>query len=407
MTHMIEIIKVEVEDYGIFHSLAHNGKLMIEANRFLLWKKDHGGRGGQKLATGSQRQYAYHLKFLFDTIAQSPTPKKWYELTIKDLIHIRDQMDQGEDGLNRGLINIRTQLWAEFFFWCRKNGYSHNMHIKTLKAKSYNYNDDDFLAHTKKEAYIVRTELWLPIVNNPRVFRNLSQTTWKQLRKVLRDIDPVYEAVAVVMINTGLRINGALQLNKTSFLPYPELDPEEELEFKYIPKGQKDTKIKYSCIFPIDTWGWLHENIITERQKRAKLHKKKFREPTQSMFIKKTGMPVKDFDVWDAFDEASKKLGVKIIPHMLRHTFATWTVMIWAEQEGVRPTSESFYKSIHDMLALQLGHKNISTTKKYCRTASHLEFKKIMPKVTEKALNKLHIRRSFNSLRMLGFDTGL
>ncbi len=404
---MIEIIKVEAKKYGSFHALALNGKLIKEANRFLHWKKDRAGRGGQKLATGSLRQYAYHLKYLFDTILQSPTPKKWFELTVEDLIIIRDQMDQGEDALDRGLINIRTQIWAEFFFWCRKNGYDHDMHIKIIKMRSYNYKDDNFFAHTKKEEYIVRTELWLPEVDNSRVFRTLSQTTWKKLRKELRDIDPVYEAVAIVMINTGLRINGALQLNKTSFLPYPELDPEEELDFSYIPKGQKDTKRKYTCIFPIDTWGWLHNNIMSERKTRAKLHKKKFRKPTHSMFLKKTGTPVQDFDVWKAFDTASKKLNIKITPHMLRHTFATWIVMIWAEQEGVRPTSESFYKSIHDMLAEQLGHKNISTTKKYCRTASMLPFKKLMPKIAEKALNKLHVRRSFNTLHALGFDAGI
>jgi len=404
---MIEIIKIYDDNYGDFHTLAHNGKLISEANRFLIWKKDHGGRGGQKLSTGSQRQYAYHMKYLFDTIMNSPSPKHWHELTIKDLISIRNQMDQGQNSLDRGVINIRTQLWAEFFFWCRKNGYDHNMHIKTMKVETYNYTDDDFLAHTNKDKYIGRTELWLPPVDKTRVFRIISQSTWHKLRRELHKVDPVYEAVAIVMINTGLRINGALQLNKTSFLPYPTLDPKVELDFQYIPKGQFDTKRKISCVFAIDTWRWLHENIMTERQKRAKLYKKKFRQPTQKMFIKETGKPVKDFDVWQAFDKASKKIGVKITPHMLRHTFATWTVMIWAEQEGIRPTSESFYKSIHDMLADQLGHKNISTTKKYCRTASMLEFKKIMPKVSEKALNKLHIRRSYNTLHTLGFDAGL
>ena len=404
---MVEVIKIQDEKYGTFHALADKGKLLIEANRFLIWKKDHGGRGGQKLSTSSQRQYAYHLKYLFDIILQSNPPKHWSELTIQDLKSIRDQMDQGEDSLDRGVINIRTNLWAEFYFWCRQNGYDHNMHIKTLKKKSFRYSDDDFLAHTPNDSHITRTELWLPPSDNSRVYRVVSQTTWKKLRKELRNIDPVYEAIAIVMINTGLRINGALQLNKTSFLPYPELNPNEELDFHYIPKGQMDSKIKYSCVFPIDTWAWLHKNIMTDRQKRAKLYKRKNKTITQKMFLKRTGMPVKDFDVWKAFEEASEKLKIKITPHMLRHTFATWTVMVWAEQEGVRPTTESFYKNIHDMLADQLGHKHISTTKKYCRTASMLAFKKLMPKVTEKALNKLHIRKAFNTLDALGFDAGL
>jgi len=404
---MVEIVKFKNKDDLEVYTLVHNGKLMEEANRFLIDKGAFGGRGGKKLASGSQRQYAYHMKYLFDIILKSTFHNQWTQLTINDLISIRNKMDQGENALNRGVINIRTQLWAEFFFWCRNNGYDHSMHIKSIKANGYNYNDDNFLVHTQKEKYITKTELWLPKVNNSKVFRTLSQTTWKKLRKELRNIDPVYEAIAMVMINTGLRINGAMQLNKTSFLPYPELDTNEELSFEYIPKGQKDTKLKYTCIFPIDTWGWLHDNIMRERKIRAKLHKKKFRKATHAMFLKKTGMPVKDFDVWKAFTTASEKVGEKLTPHMLRHTFATWTVMVWAEEEGIRPTSESFYKSIHDMLSEQLGHKNISTTKQYCRTASMLSFKKIMPKVADKGLNKLHLRRSFDALQTLGFDTGL
>jgi integrase len=125
------------------------------------------------------------------------------------------------------------------------------------------------------------------------------------------------------------------------------------------------------------------------------------------MFLKKTGEVVKDFDVWKAFRKASERLGKRIVPHMLRHTFATWVVMVWAEKEGIGPTSESFYKHIHDMLAEQLGHKRISTTKKYCRTASFLAFGKLMPKVTEKALGKPHVKRAFLSLKAHGFDTGL
>lgn len=402
---MIEVIQIHDKNYGKFHALAHDGKLLVEANRFLLWEKDHGGRGGRKLATGSQRQYAYHLKYLFDTIMQGPSPKKWDELTIEDLKFIRDQMDQGEDGLDRGLINIRTNLWAKFFFWCRKNGFDHDMHIKVIKIKSHGYSDDDFLSHAHKDEYITRTELWLPPIDNSKIFRTISQKTWLNLREELYLIDPVYEAIAIVMINTGLRISGALQLLKTSFLPYPELDPSEELTFNYIPKGQMDSKKTYNCTFPIDTWGWLHKNIMTERQKRAKLHKKKYRKATQHMFLKHTGQPVKNFDVWNAFKTASERLKIKITPHMLRHTFATWTVMVWAKQEGVTPTTETFYKSIHDELSQQLGHKQISTTKKYCKTASKLNFKKIMPKVTAIAMEKPHIKRSIETLSNYGFDT--
>ena len=403
----IEILGIHDQDYGVFHALALHGELLVEANRYLIWKKDHGGRGGRRLSTGSLRQYAYHLKYLFDIVLRSEPKRDWTELTIHDLISIRDRMDRGENSIDRGLINLRTAIWADFFFWCRNNGIDHDVHIKTLEVPSYWYADDDFLAHVPKESRIVRTELWLPPIDRSRVYRVLSRDTWKKLAEALREIDPVYEAVAVVMINTGLRINGALQLKKTSFLPYPELDPEIELDFDYVPKGQMDSGFTYKCVFPIDTWGWLHEKYMPVRRRRAKLHRKRYGSYTHAMFLKETGEVVKDFDVWKAFRKASEHLGKRIVPHMLRHTFATWTVMVWAEEEGVRPTTESFYKHIHDMLAEQLGHKRISTTKKYCRTASFLAFRKIMPKVTEKSLGKPHIERAFSSLKAYGFDTGL
>jgi len=85
--------------------------MLIESvNRFLIHKRQTSGRGGYKLSSSSQRQYTYHMKYLFDMIFKSSTPKEWFELTIKDLLFIRDQMDQGDDALDRGLINIRTQL---------------------------------------------------------------------------------------------------------------------------------------------------------------------------------------------------------------------------------------------------------------------------------------------------------
>lgn len=398
---MVEVVECKYHEYGSFYALAQDGRLLEAVNRFLLWKKDTGGRRGRKLSTGSQRQYAYHMKYLLDVILNNE--KEWNTISSHDIKTIRDQMDRGEDGLSRVIINIRTHLWSEFYLWCRDHGYDHNVHIKFIEMQDYINNDDDMLSYTRRDRRIKRTEFWLPALDKSRVFPIVSHTTWQKLRQALREIDPMYEAIAIVMITTGLRINGALQLKKTSFLPYPELDPYFDLDFRYIPKGEKDTKKKKTCIFPIDTWAYLHENIAHLRQQRAELFQKKHGKRPDEMFLKYTGSPVRDFDVWNAFKQVSNEIGVDVVPHMLRHTFATWTVLIWAEKEGIRPTTESFYKDIHDMLRDQLGHSQISTTKKYCKTASMYRFKKILPRVSAKAMEKTHIKQAYDKLFDLQF----
>lgn len=65
--------------------------------------------------------------------------------------------------------------------------------------------------------------------------------------------DIMYEAIAIVMITTGLRIDEVLQLKNITFPTSSILSNEESLEYSYVPKGEKSTGKKVSCIFPYET----------------------------------------------------------------------------------------------------------------------------------------------------------
>lgn len=122
------------------------------------------------------------------------------------------------------------------------------------------------------------------------------------------------------------------------------------------------------------------------------------------MFVDKQGNEIKAYQVQKVFREISKvPNSKKIVPHMLRHTYATWIVIEWAKKNKITTITESFYKDIHEMLSEQLNHKNISTTKKYCKTAARKKFSKTLPQINKKAYSKEYIKESFDYLIKEGY----
>lgn len=393
--------KLNLNFYGEFFTIFHHGKLLENVNRFLIWAKDNLGRQGKKLARSSQRQYCYHMKYLFDILEENDI--EWNKITRYEMRKIVNIMDSGIDGINRDLINTRSTLWCQFYNWCSQNNYYNEFRFNYTLSNAYINHDDDMLSYTKTNQILKKTEFHLPKLQEKRIYKTISPQDWVKLATELKKIDIVYEQIAFFMITTGLRINGALQLKKTSFLPPTELSQNDYLSFYYIPKGEFSTGRKIPCTIPFEVWENVSLNLKTIRLKRVKIFKQKYKKLPSSMFLTKTGNEVKDFDVWGAFRQASSNLGMKITSHMLRHTFATWMVLSWAESRGIKSISESFYKDIHDFLQDQLGHKNISTTKKYCKTATNYQLRKILPRVSAKAMGKEHIKNAYNMLNELLF----
>ena len=392
----IKITELTLNNYGPFFTLILDNKLFELINRYLLWKIQNSNRN-KMLSFSSQRIYAYDFYNFFKILYKFKLD--WNTLTSKNIRNIRDYLDQEKD-IDRNTINRKTYLWVEFYQWCKNNNIKVSYTPKYKKNKRDFNLDDDFFAHINYGSYGFINEFYLSPLKNSSMYKVLNENEFKKLQLQLRTEDIMYEAIAIVMVTTGLRIDEALQLRNITFPPSTFLSTEESLTFKYIPKGEKSSGKKVLCIFPFETWHYISTVIFKLRKKRLTSNNIK----TNYLFIDKSGKEIKAFHVQKVFREISNKNdNRKIVPHMLRHTYATWIVIEWAEKNGINNISESFYKDIHEMLSEQLNHKNISTTKKYCKTAARYRFSKVLPQVNKKAYSKDHIKESLDFLKKEGY----
>jgi integrase len=393
----IKITKLILDNYGPFFTLIFNNKLFEVINRYLLWKI-HNSNRNKPLAFSSQRLYAYDFYSFFKLLDKFKLD--WNTLTTKNIRNLRDYLDQEKD-IDRITINRKTYLWVEFYQWCKNNNIKVSYTPKYKKIKRNFNTDDNLFAHINYNSYGFVNEFYLSPLRNSSTYKVLNEDEFQKLKLQLRTKDIMYEAIAIVMITTGLRIDEVLQLRNITFPPSSILSNKEQLEYSYVPKGERSTGKKVSCIFPFETWHYISSVIFKLRKQRLISNNMKI----NYLFIDKSGKEIRSHHVQKVFREISNERDSrKIVPHMLRHTYATWIVIQWAKENKINNISESFYKDIHEMLSEQLNHKDISTTKKYCKTAAKFKFSKVLPQVNQKAYSKNHITESLNFLKKEGYE---
>ena len=393
----VTVEKLNLSNYGIFFTLILNNRLFEPLTRYFQWKIYNSSRSGM-LAFSSQRLYTYDFYNFFKLLRKFDY--KWDTITSKESRQIRNYLDQIKC-IDRKTINRKTYIWIEFYQWCQDNNIEVSVIPKYKKIKRKFDMDDNFLGHINIGTSCLINEFYLSPFRSESTYKVLTEDEFQKLRLHLRSVDIMYEAISIVMVTTGLRISEVLQLENTAFPPSMFLTDHNPLEYFYVPKGEKSSGKKVSCLFPYETWHYLSNVIFRVRKKRLDDNKLNY----NYMFVNAEGNEIKAHHVQKVFREiSSDDKNRKIVPHMLRHTYATWMVMQWAEENDINNISESFYKDIHEMLSEQLNHKNISTTKKYCKTAAKYKFSKILPQVNEKAYSKDHIKISLDFLKKEGYD---
>jgi integrase len=96
--------------------------------------------------------------------------------------------------------------------------------------------------------------------------------------------------------------------------------------------------------------------------------------PDDILWLTQTGAPVKPYMIEDTFRDT----GLKVHPHMLRHTGATHMLWNYCQLHKIEPhvrLATSFQKILQE----QLGHADLETTRKYVRTIDNLKVRETMP----------------------------
>jgi integrase len=377
-----------------------NGNIDILSTKFLIYEARYGGRHGSIGGKTSHAPKAFQIAELYRHL--NDMGLDWRTANEEDIKRIRNAMlcwdlndnlseeDYPYEPISRDSMNHKLNTWFKFYKYMEKINEPFDITLTTRKVKKYRHKR--LLDHLNKR-YSPNDEVdyidsWtLKVKPSPKshTYHALTRTEFSKLRKHLRDIDIVYEMIALLMVETGLRRAAALEAKENdlrSWLKHINAGKtiNDVIKCKYIPKGGDEP---YEYDLPIRTMSEINENYLMRifpqrqydyEQRCVRLDKE---IKNEVLWITKRGKEVKKHDINEAFDRASKLMGrtnKNITPHWLRHTFATWTIMDVAKVKGIPLENTGTTPNPLLLLALQqkLGHADAMTTMRYIATALKL-----------------------------------
>ena len=229
----------------------------------------------------------------------------------------------------RGDLNFRSAL--RFLARLRREGYSNrslNLVVQALRA------------YFRFEGLDEEAEKLKP----PKVPKSLPKAlTPEDVRKLLSVIPPTRRRdrlIVLLLYGAGLRVSELCNLKKS------DVDLDRGIITVRGGKGAKDRVVPISTTLAKEI-----KTYLKERDDSSEYLLVEVRRNAKDKLSPKT--------VWYLLNRYGKKAGVKVTPHMLRHSFATHML-----ERGV------------DIRAIQelLGHSNLSTTQIYTKvTVEHLK----------------------------------
>lgn len=375
-----------------------NDNIDIPSMEFFIYESRYGGRYSGILGKSSHKGIAFQIAELYRHLKDMGL--KWNEANESDITIIRNAMLCWDSNNNKDYknypyepikndsMNHKLNTWFKFYKYMDKISINNDMVLTTKKVKKFK--PKGMLDHINKRFdsdehdYL---DTWiLKVKPSPKflAYHALSKIEFAKLRHHLRNIDVAYEMLAVLMVETGLRINAALDTPESDFKGLLKLYASGKglndiAKRSYIAKGG-DIK-QYDL--PLRVMQEINDNYLMRIYHERKYSYEQrcerlgFEIRDKVVWISKRGKKIEKHDVWTAFEKVSILMGRtvnKITPHWLRHTFATWTIMdvadakcIPLENTGVTPNP-----LLISALQQKLGQANPMTTMIYIATALKL-----------------------------------
>lgn len=373
-------------------------ELDLPSSYFLIHEARYGGRHGNIAGSTSHRGRAIKISELYRNLNEMG--KTWRNAEESDIKMIRnfmlcwdanDALDEDyyeHEPISNDAMNQKLGVWFKFYRYMNQIDEPCRMKLST-KTVTVSL-PDHLLNHVDKTGYGNRkkmVEIWrLKVKSSPKrpTYHALTEDEYDALRRHLKEQDPVFAMIADLMVETGLRVSAALDVEVDSFRCYfvhlnNGMKMNECIKMKYTNKGGEEA----FCDLPLRAIYNIQYNYLASLYgERLVKHDHcsengKYEYNQKNMWLLKNGKVVNYDDIRKAFKNASIKMGrkaVPITPHWLRHTFACWTLISFAEDHnlplkntGVKP-NEMFMI----LLSEKLGHATILTTYKYIATALKL-----------------------------------
>ena len=374
-----------------------NDELDMHSLSFLVKEARSGGRNESISGKMTHIGRAYKIIELYREL--DLLGLNWWEAEEEDIRIIRNRMlcwnmNDSKDynyydhePVQNDTMNQKLSVWMKFFKHQKWMKEKTRIVLGTKMVKAWR--PDAFLQHVngirhgERFKMVERWNLMVPPSPRTLYYPALTKLEFEAMRTQLRKIDIVYEAIAILMVETGLRVDAALEFDMNAFqgwMKHITLGGKtmyDEIPVEYINKGgeTKECELMIKTIHEIQ--GLYRANHY---KKRLAKYEQSWNGEDEPLWLREDGKKVLYRDIQKAFQEASEKMGRthnNITPHHLRHTFATWLVIELSEQNnialgiiGVEP-----HPMIMGELMRKLGHASSASTLRYTMTAYKLKSK--------------------------------
>lgn len=369
-----------------------NGKIDIPSAKFLTNELLYGGINGKISGLKSHRNKAVIIGELYRHLFDLGTT--WDKALESDILTIRNAMlcwsnhnipdyeNYNYKAISNNAMNYKLSLWFKFYKFMEKIGINYNMILSTKKTPKNYYNN--FLNHLdNRNTNNNYNEVWsLKVKSSPRKesYHALSRIEYIQLEKKLLSIDLVFQMIAYLMVETGLRVTAALEIKELDFkdlFKYINFkkDINDVIKVDYISKGGDLKKFD----LPIRTIIRIKKEYLARIYNKRKIlynnrcNKLNIPADKNVFWITEKGKKVEYHDVLIAFKKSSLAMGrnINITSHWLRHTFATWSLIDFAKSQNLKIENTGITPNPLFIILLRekLGHTSIDTVYKYLATA--------------------------------------
>lgn len=265
----------------------------------------------------------------------------------------------GECELDAGTVNQRLRTISDFYKFAHRHGFIGSVPFDSIKVVAKRA--PGFLAHASAGN---RVEINHLMLRHPR--KKVKFLLLEECRQCIRSLlDPTHRLLFRLSLQTGLR-NEELRTFPEKYVVDPMTNSQwkgkaaRRLRLSHRDmklKNDKDRDIDVTASMMADLWHY----SVHERPARAALRKR----DTPILFLTTQGTTVSASTLQSMFDALSSRAGFHVHPHMLRHTFATYTLYELHKRK---------YKGDPLMyVADRLGHSSLYTTQVYLHLLRDIE----------------------------------
>lgn len=260
----------------------------------------------------------------------------------------------GHLGLNKRTVNARLGLVVRFYTWAKSTGQIEKLPFKTVETRVSR--PAPMLAHLQSNPMTGhKTDVKLREFETP--MRILSPDQIAVCRET--QLNKSHKLLFELMLRTGLRTVEARTF-PTIYVP------DVQRAVHTVSCSPDDMHLKYAKHRIIHVPGTLMNELRAYRDLERNIYCEPDGSGPSSLIVSSRGMTFARTTVISMFDSLSSRVGFKVEAHMLRHSYATYTLRALRRSQHFKGDPLLYVRD-------RMGHADVQTTVKYLHLLDQLE----------------------------------